>query len=322
MSKLTVAPYTPGDESKILELFKLTFNKQMSPDYWNWRFASNPAGRQMIELAWDGATLAGHYAVSPVKMSINGRESLTALSMTTMTHPDYRKRGIFVTLAQSLYRRLDKEGVVGVWGFPNDNSYHGFMAKLNWFPLARIPKLQCKNCQGVVIPPDEERQDILEVYRIDNRFDELWQRIDKDNLNLVVRDSKYLQWRYLECPLNEYRVFILPESGGISGYLVLKTYCGGTESTGEIVDLLAVNNDAVRRLLKHALKHFSISGVGSVVLWMNTGASYYKSVEELGFKPLDEFTHLGAMVNGTQILPEAINDYAKWYITMGDSDVF
>ncbi|MDD4170411.1 MAG: GNAT family N-acetyltransferase, partial [Desulfotomaculaceae bacterium] len=189
MNELKVSPYRPGDEHEIIKLFKLVYGRDMSMSYWRWRFTDNPAGSHMIDLCWNGSILAGHYAVSPVVMSIGGKEYLTALSMTTMTHPDYRKRGIFTILARSLYRRLQDQGVALVWGFPNNNSYHGFMSKLDWFPLVQVPKLVISDLRFTDMVTGHKNTGIIEVKQIDERFDQLWQSLDRSGINLVVRSS-------------------------------------------------------------------------------------------------------------------------------------
>ena len=57
-----------------------------------------------------------------------------------MTHPDYQKQGIFVTLARDLYDDLAaRHGVTTVWGFPNDASHPGFVGKLGWFDVHVFP---------------------------------------------------------------------------------------------------------------------------------------------------------------------------------------
>lgn len=322
MSRLMVSPYQPGDEHEIIKLFKLVYGKDMSLDYWRWRFEDNPAGNYMIDLCWDGATLAGHYAVSPVIMSIKGREYLTALSMSTMTHTHYRNKGIFTTLASSLYRRLQDLGVVVIWGFPNNNSYHGFMTKLNWFPLAQAPKLATSDVKRLTKVAGNNNSEIIEVSQTDERFNKLWQSIDNRGINIVVRSSKYLKWRYIDNPVNKYKIFILPESDIIRGYSVVKIYFGNTLVSGEIVDLLATDKDAASRLIKHSVDYLSLQGVERVTIWMNPAAKYYEIVREFGFMPVEELTHLGAMSNSPQIAPELISDYDRWYVTMGDSDVY
>ncbi|MDD3653281.1 MAG: GNAT family N-acetyltransferase [Desulfotomaculaceae bacterium] len=322
MNSLIVTPYRPDDEHEIIKLFKLVYGRDMSMNYWRWRFVDNPAGRHMIDLCWDGPILAGHYAVSPVIMSIRGKEYLTALSMTTMTHPDYRNKGIFTALAQSLYRRLQDQGVVMVWGFPNNNSYHGFMNKLSWFPLTQVPKLATSDFRFPNMVAGHRNTEIIEVKKIDERFDQLWQSLDRSGVNMVVRSSKYLQWRYMDNPVNQYQVFALPGFDKIKGYTAVKLYSRNDGISGEILDLLATDKDTARSLISHAVINLAIQGADRINLWMNPAARHYEVIKEFGFGSTKELTHLGAMSNDPQIVPELISDYDRWYVTMGDSDVY
>ena len=82
---MEIRKYKLGDENAILDLFKLSFKKEMSLDYWNWRFRDNPIGTQMIYLMWDNSKLVGHYAVSPNILSIGGDMCKSALSMTMVS---------------------------------------------------------------------------------------------------------------------------------------------------------------------------------------------------------------------------------------------
>ena len=51
--------------------------------------------------------LIGHYAASPIELIIDGEKIKTALSMTTMTDPEFGGKGIFSKLASSLYREME-----------------------------------------------------------------------------------------------------------------------------------------------------------------------------------------------------------------------
>ena len=129
---MEIKAYKLGDELKIIELFEQSFGKKMSLEYWKWRFSDNPfTSNIFIDLMWDNDLLVGHYAVSPVEMILEDKKILTALSMTTMTHPQYGGKGIFSKLAENLYKRLTEEGYTMVWGFPNNNSHYGFNKNLN-----------------------------------------------------------------------------------------------------------------------------------------------------------------------------------------------
>jgi hypothetical protein len=71
----------------------------------------------------------------------------------------------------------------------------------------------------------------------DQRFDELWSRVSSRHSALIVRDQRFLNWRYHECPLREYKTLglLAQDESRLLGYLV---YCV-EDSTAVCVDLLA-----------------------------------------------------------------------------------
>lgn len=147
---MEIRPYRHGDEEKILELFRLCYGWELTEAAWAWRYRDNPAGKGIIELCWDGGVLAAHYSVAPSIARIGGRDCLTALSGTTMTHPDYRGLNLYPKLAQRVYDRASELGVVMVRGFPNSFSHRGLVRELEWKDVYEIPtfRLPLKEMRG------------------------------------------------------------------------------------------------------------------------------------------------------------------------------
>ena len=114
-----VRGYKNGDEDGILQFIQLAF-KWDDKKYWNWRYRDNPAGIGRIWLADDAGKIVGHYAMIPIKMKI-GDETVTAsLTVDIVTHPNYRRQGIFETLARKAYTEAGKEGGHILCAFPNE----------------------------------------------------------------------------------------------------------------------------------------------------------------------------------------------------------
>ncbi len=72
------------------------------------------------------------YGVIPCFIRYNEQLLLTAQSADTMTHPKYRYKGLFVQLANLTFDLCKEEGIGFIFGFPNQNSLHGFLIKLQW----------------------------------------------------------------------------------------------------------------------------------------------------------------------------------------------
>jgi hypothetical protein len=75
---------------------------------------------------------AAFYGVYPCMMEFKGKLYLAAQSGDTMTDPAHGGKGLFTTLAKMTYDLAKEEGVEFIFGFPNKNSYPGFVKKLSW----------------------------------------------------------------------------------------------------------------------------------------------------------------------------------------------
>lgn len=75
---------------------------------------------------------AAFYGVYPYMMEYKGKSYLAAQSGDTMTNPKHGGKGLFTTLAKMTYELAQSEGIQFIFGFPNDNSYPGFVKRLNW----------------------------------------------------------------------------------------------------------------------------------------------------------------------------------------------
>jgi len=319
MSQFDYRPYILGDEHAILDLFRECFpGRIMTMDYWQCRFRDNPAGQFLIELAWDGEQLAGHYAVSPVWMNIQGKEVLGGLSVTTMTHPDYRGRGLFPVLAGRLYRRMSDLGYLMVWGFPNENSHEGFVNKLGWRDICQIPMLRL-NLKDMNYTP-EPTKGVAELPDFDGRFNRLWESVSPRHAIAVKRDREYLQWRFRTNPINRYHLLGYTDKGRLLGYSIWKLYQG---KELEIVDLLAVDQESAGTALVAAAVETGVRlGAESIKTWLPRCSSLRASLEHMGFQEGPPLVYCGA--RPLKPLPAGADWFTEnaWFYSMSDSDVF
>ena len=75
---------------------------------------------------------AAFYGVFPCLLEYKGQKYLVAQSGDTMTHPAHTGKGLFTQLALKTYEYCKENGIHLVFGFPNQNSYPGFVKKLGW----------------------------------------------------------------------------------------------------------------------------------------------------------------------------------------------
>ena len=96
---------TPADKREFLCLFSRCFAHgevtEKSPDLWDWQIIRNPEGEAFIGLAEVENKLVGSYSVIPLEyINETGDTIRVGLVVDVMTHPDYQRRGIFVSIGK------------------------------------------------------------------------------------------------------------------------------------------------------------------------------------------------------------------------------
>jgi hypothetical protein len=81
---------------------------------------------------------AAYYGVFPQIIRFQDSDYLVAQSGDTMTHPDHQKKGLFIALAKHTFEYCKTINISAIFGFPNSNSFPGFINKLNFKELDRL----------------------------------------------------------------------------------------------------------------------------------------------------------------------------------------
>lgn len=116
----------------LANLYNLCFRKNISPDWFRQKYNTENLGVKYIGfLALDQNKVAAFYGVIPCPVILEGQEILAAQSADTMTHPDHRNKGLFVTLARKTYKLAKNSNIRFLFGFPNQHSQPGAV-KLGW----------------------------------------------------------------------------------------------------------------------------------------------------------------------------------------------
>lgn len=303
--------YKLNDEYKILELFRQVFNKDMKLKYWRWRY--NRSNKKYITLMFDNEILVGHYAIFPLEILYNGNIINTGFSMTTMTSSEYKNLGIFKSLAKQVYLDSYNELKI-IWGFPNDNSLHGFVKYLEWNNLFDINMLM------IDIESDlkNRNNNIYHINQFTNNYDELFLSTYNKYKFIVKRDKEYLNWRFVKNTTNKYYILEYKENNILKGYCVYKIYVDKNVRYGDIVDFLAINKCVFKELIDEALFSIKQHDCKHANIWA-TNFEYKTILYNLGFYDSELITHFGMRINGEMKIS---NDIGTYYLTMSDSDVF
>lgn len=169
--------------------------------------------------------------------------------------------------------------------------------------------------------------EIHDIETFDERVDDLWKKVSTACTIAVVRDRKYLNWRYFEKPNSNYKVILAEKNGEILGYIVLLARTEGNLKLGYIVDVFALCSEksVIRSLISKGIEYLRKENVDLILCWMmkqsRIACVYYKILRCSGFIPYFFQSYpLIALVNSLQISKAVVRNCGNWYVTMGDSD--
>jgi hypothetical protein len=277
-----------------------------SPELIQWQYLEHLSGAEVC-IAHTEAGLfvepAAVYAAFPTRFRLNGMTHIAYQSFDTLTGAQFRGQGLFVRLAEILYQRLAAQGSPLVYGIPNDDSYGGFIRRLNWKSLDPLPimvrptgtrylrvraRLRVPKITGV---PCESSNEIREVPSIPVDISDLTTTSNYLRKNGVIRDTEYFNWR-LHRPGNSYRIIESRDSGGnLQGVLVFEVLSKHGCSVGYIMELmfnerLPSHGD---QLVNAAVSCMKSAGADVVLAWCFSHDHASKTLGKYGFRYLPSF---------------------------------
>lgn len=133
MTNYTFSRLQASNLKDLYILFEAVYNKTCPKHYFERKYDTAYTGASYIGyLAYADKTPIAYYGVVPTLLSIRQQKVLAAQSCDTMTHPAHQKKGLFVKLAKQTFELAKQEGIQLVFGFPNQNSYPGFIKHLGF----------------------------------------------------------------------------------------------------------------------------------------------------------------------------------------------
>ncbi len=267
-----------------------------------------------------------------------------------MTHPDYQRQGILNAMANigTQYRvehgfDLD-HGTSTPQRFPVYQKLKithkhivvcqpPLMVKvINWGQVLkerfRIPaflgNLLGYICERLITRTTSLPYINIQVERISafsEDIDEFWLKASRLKDIIFVRDRKYLNWRYVEKPGNEYVIFQARRQQEIVGFIVLKLE-KKDEKRGFIVDLLTLpDEDSVAKvLITRAVEYCREEDAALLLCLIFRDTMYYRVLRKLGFTHRYSGIQLNVRVFDTDISKEFIGDSGNWHFMFGDTD--
>ncbi|MCI0396902.1 MAG: GNAT family N-acetyltransferase [Chloroflexi bacterium] len=343
----TIRAYQPGDERELVALFARVFGRSTSEDHWRWKLKQQPSPVENVWLAVDGDKPIFQYAGIPVRYQLPGGRQTALVSVDTMASPDYRRQGLLTKVGRFTYDRWREAGVPFIIGLPNEQ-WGSRAQALGWemlFPLRwlirplypeqtlarrlRWPPLGRLAIAGGLwnrwwdsrARPDPTVQ-VQEVDHAGPEFDVLWQQSSAGVAFSVVRDSAWVNWRYLQPPSLTYHVLLAERAGRPVGYLTYRLE-SGDHRLGFVAELFTAPADsrAQASLLHQAIQRLRSAGAEAVATLAVPETPLHTFFRQAGFRwSWGEFSvQLVPLAAGLPL--EALHDRGQWFLAGGDFDV-
>ncbi|HBA53560.1 MAG TPA: hypothetical protein DCZ04_03645 [Syntrophorhabdus aromaticivorans] len=316
-----------------LALAKLVFgaNRQIMEHKWEWQYLSDTGfGNASLYLALEDDRVAGIMGCLPVVLNVKNHEVRAVWMVDAMTHPDFRKMGV----AMRIHDRVESDYQVVMAKSVSDQILP-LDKKRGYRLVGATPHLvkvlsakafrqgfsqQDKADEAADRPYSvEERASAMTgidlATKIDDSFDDLWERV-RDKFDVaVMKNSLYLNWRYTKCPMSQYAVLQCRSGGRLEGFMVVKI----VEKDGWIVETLVDPYDSptFERLIRSALRlfrHERVARVYTLATHKSLKLKFYRHLffpartsSRIIFKPCDQ----GIVLD---------DNGGLWHMNEGDSD--
>jgi hypothetical protein len=356
---LQVRGYIESDDQDLSRLMDEVFGRNWDEGVFEWKYRRNPAGRALSAVAEREGKLIGQLGAIPVRFFVDGRELVGTQEVDGCLDKKHGKFDTFFHLVR-LRRKMNDENEIGFSYFFSvdisskiaQKALKGSMRVcatpilvkvLGVEPLLR-DRLRPKWISRLLAPivdralrlayptrgPIPKGVRMKRVERFDERFDDLWNRIKGDYPIMIVRDSAYLNWRYVDVPHRDYTVFCLEneETTEILGFIVV-----GEEQrayrVGHILELVTPRTgqeEVVRALVRGALQEFMKRKIPLVYCLMLPHCHAFQVLRRAGFRKREkEGMDLIFGISEPKapvIAPELAGNEENWYVCTGDSDFY
>lgn len=350
MSDLQIKQFEASEQDALLSFLRIAFpgepNKS-NASFWKWHFLENPyVSLDNIPL-WvvrSGDKIVGQVASIPVDLKVGDevRRALWTVDFTLL--PEYRPGGLGIYLLQAGWSHWKTLLSLGY----NENA-SAVMSFLKWKPLGSINRYQlllfpghaareisrlapARHLANVLYAPfrpssmqlsPAENGLLREVTTFDSSFDELWLDASTRWPCAVVRNSRFLEWQFMEQPGKKYDVLGYYKDDRLLGYIVLffrKAGDGEAPPKAAISDLCYGTNNSeevIDTLLKGALQLALERKSGSLVTDLLNDRVEAR-LRRFGFRRVKVSPLFAAK---TAEREDLIYQRSNWFLTRGDCDV-
>lgn len=199
----------PEDLDEIIDVLKASLGEVSSKknfEVWNFKHHNNPFGKSLVLVALEDQKIIGVRAFMKWRWQMSNEKFDVYRAVDTATHPDFRGRGIFKKLTLEAVSEGVKKRSDFIFNTPNDQSRPGYL-KMGWEKVDKVAVELAPTLSLIFTKKNRVNKSNTESIDLVSNLLALYNKymIEKGKL-FTPKSVKFLKWRYLENPLQEYLV--------------------------------------------------------------------------------------------------------------------
>ncbi len=287
----------------------------MTLEEWRWKYIESYPGKVYSAVALhETLGVVGHYGAVRLPLIYNGERAGGLAICDVMILPPFRGINTLKQMSCITPREAVRDGIIVGYGFPNRNTLLRPAVQLGIYEIVEDVMEAVKE---VAFHTEMSRYQykLFPMDYSDVRIDRLWNECNAELSLAVIRDRRYLNWRYKKHPFFRYELWGLRKRLGskLQALVVLRREEGRTR----IIDFVCPKSMLGVLFLK--IENYSFSaGSSQLVLWF---PEYLKNrMIGMGFSVRTSVTSVPRTTHEGTL---AKSDIAgQFFYTMGDTDFF
>jgi predicted N-acetyltransferase YhbS len=175
----------------------------------------------------------------------------------------------------------------------------------------------------VMVPAHSDEFDVRPCAVADAGFDELWKRISPAFPITAVRDSRWVQWRFLDDPSFEHRLLCaFDQQRGLVGYVDVRISTKNGLRFGRILDLFCDPGapDLAESLVAAGIRHLEAEGV-DMITCLGHLSGLQRVIAKFCYLVPKRYQKPALIVwKGHEAMAGAVYDSDQWHLTHADGD--
>jgi GNAT superfamily N-acetyltransferase len=312
--RLDVRPYRDRDLPAVLELLKISLGESVllrrTPELFAWKHLDNPFGRSIMLVSHSGDTIAGFRAFMRWELRTPDGKTLRCVrAVDTVTHPDFRRRGIFKDLTLAAVEAATSDGVDLIFNTPNPRSGAGYLT-MGWTEVGKLSPL-VSPARGLLRTHGDSTEP-PSVPDFVSRGEAVGARAAPDREPVGLRTPRadlYHSWRYTSHPTARY-----VQVSGAGGAAIARLSFRGKRRELLISD---VYGEGMRQTIGTCRNVARTSYVGA---YFSKGSPERTAANRAGLVPIPR-VGLTLMTRPLRPLDVDVTDLSTWDLALGDLEL-